>query len=83
MNNVDAYIGLLIQIPLVGIFVWFSLKLIDMFLKSIDTRDAQWRSFIEQERKANADALGYMASKFADEIRVIGKEVAELRGSAK
>ena len=83
MTNAEPYIGLLIQIPLVGIFVWFSLKLIDMFLKSIDTRDGQWRSFMEQERKANAEALGYMASKFAEEIRAIGKEVAELRGTLK
>jgi hypothetical protein len=91
-SNIEAYIGLLIQIPLVGIFVWFSLQLISIFLKSmealrnsfiqsIDARDKEWRLFIEQERKANHDAIAHMAQRFADEIRILSKEVAELRGS--
>jgi hypothetical protein len=83
MPNLEPYVGLLIQIPLVGIFVWFSLQLISVFLKSIDSRDAQWRLFMEQERKANTEALNHMASRFADEIKTIGKEVAELRGNMK
>ena len=77
----EAYLGLLIQIPLVGIFVWFSLQLISIFLKAIDTRDAAWRMFIEQERKANNDAIEHMATRFSDEIRTLGKEISELRGA--
>jgi len=83
ISNLEGYIGLLIQIPLVGIFVWFSLQLISTFLKSIDSRDAQWRLFMEQERKANAEALAHMAQRFSDEIRTLGKEVSELRGTVK
>jgi hypothetical protein len=89
--NLEAYIGLLIQIPLVGIFVWFSLQLISIFLKSMtdlrnsfissmDLRDREWRTYIDQERQANHDAIAHMAQRFADEIRVLAKEVAELRG---
>ena len=80
MSNIESYIGLLIQIPLVGIFVWFSLQLISIFLKSLDARDQQWRLFIEQERRANHEAIANMAARFSDEIRVLGKEVSELRG---
>lgn len=74
------YVGLLIQIPLVGIFVWFTLLIIDKFLKSIDTRDAAWRDFMNQQRQANNDAIANMAARFSDEIRALGKEVSELRG---
>ena len=89
--NLEAYIGLLIQIPLVGIFVWFSLQLISIFLKSMtdlrnsfinsmDMRDKEWRLYIDQERINNHNAIAHMAQRFADEIRVLSKEVAELRG---
>jgi hypothetical protein len=80
MQNVDAYIGLLIQIPLVGIFVWFSLRLIDLFLKSLDLRDAQWKEFIKQEREASNIAITHMAQRFADEIRSLSKEISILNG---
>ena len=76
----EAWLGLAIQIPLVVIFVWFSLQLITIFLKSIDARDAQWREFFNQQRIANAEAIASMAQRFADEIRSLGKEIAELRG---
>jgi hypothetical protein len=90
--NLEAYIGLLIQIPLVGIFVWFSLQLISVFLKSMtdlrnsfissmDLRDREWRTYIDQERQSNHAAIAHMAQRFADEIRVLSKEVAELRGT--
>lgn len=79
-SSLEAYIGLLIQIPLVGIFVWFSLDLIAKFLKSIDARDEQWRAFFNQQREANNQAIDNMARRFADEIRALGKEVAELKG---
>ena len=80
MTNLEPYIGLLIQIPLVGIFVWFSLQLISIFLKSLDARDIQWRQFMESERKANHESIAYMAERFSNEIRTLGKEVGELRG---
>lgn len=79
-SNVEAYIGLLIQVPLVGIFVWFSLTVIKIFLTSLDKRDEQWQSFLEEQRKSYHDAIQGMASRFGDEIRVLGKEVSELRG---
>jgi hypothetical protein len=83
MTNIEPYIGLLVQIPLVGIFVWFSLQLIAIFLKSIEARDIQWRMFQEQERIANHEAIKHMAERFSSEIRDLGKEVSELRGTSR
>jgi len=77
----ETYIGLLIQVPLVGIFVWFSLRIVDIFMKSLDKRDGQWQEFLEQQRTANADAIAHMAGRFADEIKALGKEVSALRES--
>lgn len=77
----DQYLGLLIQIPLVGIFVWFSLRLIDMFLKNLDARDVQWREFMKQEREANHAAVAHMAERFAAEIRNLSDEIGEVRES--
>jgi hypothetical protein len=76
----DNYIGLLIQIPLVGIFVLFSLRLIAIFMESLDKRDASWQVFLEQQRKQSNEAIQFMAARFADEIRVLGKEVSEMKG---
>jgi hypothetical protein len=79
MIDTANMVPLLIQIPLVGIFVWFSLRLVDVFLKNIDTRDAQWKLFIEQERKANHDAIAHMAERFSDEIRNLANEIAQIK----
>lgn len=77
----ETWIGLAIQIPLVGIFVYFTMNIIDKFLKSIDSRDQAWRDFINTQREANNAAIGNMAERFAGEIRSLGKEIAELRGT--
>jgi len=85
-TSVENYLGLLIQIPLVGIFVWFSLKLISQFLehlrdqrlaylKNLEDQTVAWRTFIEQERKASHEALAHMAQRFADEIRALAKTI--------
>jgi hypothetical protein len=76
----DTYISLLIQVPLVGIFVWFSLRLISVFLASLEKRDAQWQAFLEEQRKASHEAIAHMAGRFSDEIKALAKEVAEIRG---
>lgn len=79
-TNMEAYVGLLIQIPLVGIFVWFSLQLIATFLKAIEQRDQAWREFLAQQRTFDREAIAHMAQRFSDEIRTLGSEVAEFRG---
>ncbi len=80
MQNVEPYIGLLIQVPLVGVFIWFALRLVSIFMESLDKRDAAWQVFLEQQRKQNNDAIANMAARFADEIRTMGKEISEIKG---
>ena len=57
----ETYIGLLIQVPLVGVFIWFALRLVDIFLKSLEQRDGQWQSFLREQREANNMAMGRLA----------------------
>lgn len=100
--TVESWITLAIQIPLVGLFIFFSMALIDKFLRSIseitktfatsietisrtfvdssDKRDVAWREFFNQQRESNAHAIQNMAVRFSDEIRNMGKEIAELKG---
>lgn len=78
MPNIEPYLSLLIQIPLVGIFVWFSLQLITVFLKAIETRDAYWRAWLEQERKSNQEAIQSMASRFANEIHALSQRIDDM-----
>jgi hypothetical protein len=80
MENLSSYLGLLVQVPLVGIFVWFSLKLVGLFLAALDKRDEQWQQFIAQQQAMAQEATRNMAVRFADEIRVLGKEISELKG---
>lgn len=45
------YINLLVQVPLIGIFVWFSLRLSADYRADSERRDKQWQSFIEQQNQ--------------------------------
>jgi len=53
--------SLLVQIPLVGIFVWFALQQQKIYSASQNSRDAEWRDFLREEREANNTALGRIA----------------------
>ena len=81
MQNFESYFSLLVQVPLVGIFVWFALKLINSFQTSLEKRDTQWQAFLEEQRTTFHDALTTMGGRFGDEIRNLAKEVAELKGN--
>ena len=79
--SINEYIGLFLQIPLVGIFVWFSLRLIKIFLDTLEQRDLQWQAYLAAQREIDRSAIGHMAGRFADEIKNLGKEISELKGS--
>jgi hypothetical protein len=79
--STEAWVSLAIQIPIVGIFVWFSLQIVSSFLRTLEQRDKSWQDFLNQQREADRASIGAMAQRFADEIRALGKEVAELRGT--
>ena len=80
MDNAEQYVGLLVQVPLVGIFIWFTLRIVDRFMASLDKRDTQWQSFLEEQRKLTNESISNMAARFGDDIKEVSKEVASLRG---
>lgn len=75
----DAYVNLLIQVPLVGIFVWFAHKQTQLFIEAQEKRDASWREFFKNQQDAVNAALG----RLAEEIKTNGEKIAELRGEKK
>lgn len=74
------YIGLLIQVPLVGVFIWFALKIMDRFLASLESRDKQWQEFLAAQRKETSDAMVALAARLGDEIKQLSSEVSKFNG---
>lgn len=70
----ESVINLLVQVPLVGIFVWFILQRDKQTAASEQKRDDQWRDFLREEREMRADTT----SRLAEEIKQIGQEVARV-----
>jgi hypothetical protein len=48
----DSVISLLVQIPIVGAFIWFTLRLRDEERKERKERDQEWRSWLKDEHTA-------------------------------
>lgn len=72
--NTEAYIGLLIQVPLVGIFIYFTLRIISIFLDSLEKRDLQWQVFLREQR----DATNAVVARLAEELKTISQDVSRL-----
>ena len=53
----ESMIPALIQLPFLGIFVWFAVKLLGDFRADSGNRDEVWRDFLEQERSQRMDAM--------------------------
>ena len=71
----ESWISLLIQVPLVGIFVWFTLQITRNFQASQEKRDQEWREFLIEQRQANNLAL----ARLAEEIKTITHELAGMK----
>ena len=76
----ETYIGLLIQVPLVGVFIWFTLKIVDRFMASLDARDKQWQDFLAQQRKETNEAMTSLATRLGEEIKLVTNEVSKFNG---
>lgn len=72
-----SLVSLLSQIPLVGIFIWFVLTMMDRYSKERSERDAQWREFLKELRDAQSQTI----SRLAEEIRGMSIEVVQVRES--
>jgi len=75
MEN-SSYISLLVQVPLVGMFIWFTLRQSKDFLSAMEKRDEQWRIFLKDHTEATNMAIG----RIAEEVKNLGREVSEMRG---
>ena len=80
MQGMEPYIGLLIQVPLVGVFIWFALKLVSIFMESLEKRDQQWQNFLREQREATTAAINAMGTRMGEEMKALSREVYELRG---
>jgi hypothetical protein len=87
LTSVEPYVGLFIQIPLVFIFIWFTLKIVDRFMVSLDKRDAalearddKWQAFLQEQRAEFSAAIASLAARFGDEIKSLSSEVSRMNG---
>ena len=55
-SSVETWITLAIQVPLVGLFIYFSITMIDKFLKSISEITKNFASSIELINKSFVDS---------------------------
>lgn len=72
VTQAETWISLAIQIPLVGLFIYFSILLIDKFLKSIDSIVKSFAASIENITKtfvASADARDQAWRDFFNALR--------------
>ena len=74
------YIALLIQVPLVGIFIWFTLKIVDRFMLSLDQRDKQWQEFLTGQRREFSEAISALATRLGEELKAMSAEIAHMDG---
>jgi hypothetical protein len=47
-NTVALLIKLAGELPLVAAFIWFTLRVMDIYEKQSSARDAEWRAFIQR-----------------------------------
>jgi len=59
------------QIPIVAIFIWFAITQQKIFMTSQEKRDEAWRLFLEEQRKANNEALGRIAEEVKENNTLI------------
>lgn len=76
MNGMDTWLNLLVQIPLVGIFVWFILERDKRSNASQLERDKEWRDFMREQREAHTSSI----SRLAEEIKAINGQVGMVAG---
>jgi hypothetical protein len=76
MSGNEAWLNLIVQIPVVGIFIWFILEWTKRNNVAQIARDREWRDFMREERKSHADNL----SQLVEEIKTIGNQVGTVSG---
>lgn len=76
--NWTPFISLAIQIPLVGVFIWFTLQLQKRHDESQGQRDKDWRDFVTQQRSDHISHEVAMQDKWREFLEKEDKENKEV-----
>jgi len=60
------FYNLLVQIPIVGAFVWFVLKWSDRMQAAMDKRDLEFREFLKEQRLEDRKVLSDLVEAFQE-----------------
>ena len=71
-------VSLLIQIPLVGIFVWFSLRLSADYRADAEKRDTQWQAFIVQQNELWRNFIRELVERSSSADDTVSQRLTEL-----
>lgn len=74
----EYLINLLAQVPLVGIFVWFTLEIMKRQERSNLQRDEQWMAFLKEQAERHNIGL----ARVAEDVKSNTLEVRALRISS-
>ena len=71
----QEWISLLLQVPLVGVFIYFALQQQKIFNAYLERREESWQRFLREER----DALIASLNRLASEVKAVNDEVKAVR----
>ena len=71
-----SWLQLIIQIPIVGVFIWYTLERDKRERDERLKRDGEWRAFLEMQTRATAAALDDVSEK----LQAVALKLSELGG---
>jgi hypothetical protein len=71
-------LNLLVQIPLVGIFIWFVLATQKNQQDSTHLNHVEWREWLTKEREANEKFINQQTLSTMKELRAISEQITAL-----
>ncbi len=74
----EPWLQLLLQVPLVGVFIWFSLEQQKIYTQNQTKRDEEWRLFLIEQRKANNDAVVQVAKELKENSTILAEVQATM-----
>lgn len=73
-----SWINLLIQIPLVGIFIWFVLEQDKRAADADNKRDERWREFLKEQRQATEQSMERITNQIEQMSRILAEHDARV-----
>ena len=64
VTGVGEWINLLVQLPLVGVFIWFTLRLMQMVQDEREKRDTEWRTWLSDKQDKTEGVLIGLTTSF-------------------